>query len=88
MEIIVTKGFRKELRLCPKHIQEKTGDIIGILETAENLKKSGVDYRKMEGQKKNENYYRIRIGNWRMGVELKMPSIIILTILSRGEIYK
>ncbi len=88
MEVIITKGFRKDLRECPKHIQQKAGDIVAILETAENLNKSGVDYAKMEGQKKNENYYRIRVGDWRMGIELKMPSLIIITILSRGEIYK
>lgn len=88
MEVIATKGFRKDLRKCPKYIQEKTGETIGILEVAENLNKSGVDYVKMEGQKKGENFYRIRVGEWRMGVELKTPSIIILTILPRGEIYK
>lgn len=59
----MTKGFRKDLHVCPKHIQQKTGDIIAILETAENLNKSGFDYTKMPGQNSNENYYRIRVGN-------------------------
>ncbi|MEO8961583.1 MAG: hypothetical protein ABI325_06870 [Ginsengibacter sp.] len=57
------------------------------------MQKSGVAYTKMEGQQKGENYYRIRVGEWRIGVDpiaigLKTPSIIIITILSRGEIYK
>lgn len=88
MEVIATKGFRKDLRNCPKYIQGKTGEIVAILEAAENLQKSGVDYIKMAGQQKGENYYRIRVGEWRIGVKLKTPSIIILTILPRGEIYK
>ncbi len=83
MEVIVTKGFLKDLRLCPKYIQEKAGSIIATLEKTETLNKSGLDYSKMEGQKKNENYYRIRVGDWRIGIELKMPGIIMITILSR-----
>lgn len=43
MEVIATKGFRKDLRTCPKYIQEQTGKIIAMLEIAENLQTSGVD---------------------------------------------
>ncbi|MDQ2718636.1 MAG: type II toxin-antitoxin system RelE/ParE family toxin [Bacteroidota bacterium] len=88
MEVITKSGFRKDLRKCPNHIQQKTGEIINILEKAENLQTSGVDYKKMKGGKKDEDFYRIRVGDWRIGIELLMPSIIIFTILHRGEIYK
>jgi mRNA interferase RelE/StbE len=88
MEVISRSGFRKDLRKCPNHIQKKTGEIVNILEAAENFQTSGVDYKKMKGGKKGEDYYRIRVGDWRIGLELVMPSIIILTILHRGEIYK
>ncbi len=88
MEVIATKGFRKDLRLCPKYIQQKTGDIVAKLEVAESFEKSGVDYVKMEGQKKGENYYRIRVSDWRIGIEYVNPKVIIICILSRGNIYK
>jgi mRNA interferase RelE/StbE len=82
MEVITKSGFRKDLRKCPKYIQRKTGEIINTLEAAENLQASGVDYKKMKGGTK-EQYYRIRVGDWRIGVELVSPSIIIFTILHR-----
>jgi mRNA interferase RelE/StbE len=88
MEVMIRKQYLKELRKVPKYIFLAADAAIDKLRKAENLNKSGVDYAKMEGQKKNENYYRIRVGDWRMGIELKMPSLIIITILSRGEIYK
>ncbi|MEO5649089.1 MAG: type II toxin-antitoxin system RelE/ParE family toxin [Ginsengibacter sp.] len=88
MEVIIGKQYLKDLRKVPKYVLIAADAVIDKLKSAENLNKSGVDYTKMEGQKKNENYYRIRVGEWRIGVVLKTPSIIILTILSRGEIYK
>ncbi len=88
MEVIIGKQYLKDLRKVPKYVLIAADAVIDKLKSAENLNKSGVDYTKMEGQKKIENYYRIRVGEWRIGVVLKTPSIIILTILSRGEIYK
>jgi len=88
MEVITKNEFRKDLRKCPNHIQRKTGEIINILEKTESLQTSGLDYKKMHGEKKGENFHRIRVGDWRIGVELVRPSIIIITILHRGEIYK
>ncbi|MEO8823579.1 MAG: type II toxin-antitoxin system RelE/ParE family toxin [Ginsengibacter sp.] len=88
MEVIVKRGFLKDLRKTPAHIQEKIGDAIGILEKSKRLEESGLDYRKMSGQKKGENFYRIRTGEYRIGVELKPPSIIFITVLHRSEIYR
>jgi len=62
MEVITKSGFRKDLRKCPHHIQQKTGKIIRVLEDAESLQTSGLDYKKMHGEKKGENFYRIRVG--------------------------
>lgn len=88
MEVIVRRSFQKELRKVPSHIQRKVGDVISILEKSDTLDKSGVDYKKMTGQEKHEKYYHIRVGDWRIGTELKKPSIIFITILHRSEIYQ
>ena len=55
MEVISRSGFRKDLRKFPNHIQQKTGEIVNILEAAENLQTSGVDYKKMKGAKEPRN---------------------------------
>ncbi|CAN5599433.1 type II toxin-antitoxin system RelE/ParE family toxin [soil metagenome] len=89
MEVIIKKSFIKALKLTPKEIQSRVLEIITeVLPGADNLETSGLDYSKMEGQKKDERYYRIRVGNYRMGVENFNPTIIIITILHRGTIYK
>lgn len=88
MEIIFRKSFIKNLKILPKHIQESTREVIKKIETAKNLETSGLDCKKMEGQKKDENYYRIRVGDWRIGIQYLAPRTIIVTILHRGTIYK
>lgn len=86
MEVIVRKQYLKDLRKVPKPVFIAADAAITKLKETENLQTSGLDYKKMHGEKKGENFYRIRVGDWRIGVELVMPNIIIITILHRGEI--
>jgi mRNA interferase RelE/StbE len=88
MEVIVKKSFPKAVKSTPKHIQEAVKEVITKLIAAKSLETSGLDYTRMEGQKKGENYFRIRIGDWRIGAEYVIPKIILITILTRGNIYK
>jgi mRNA-degrading endonuclease RelE of RelBE toxin-antitoxin system len=94
MEITLRKSFIKELRKLPSKIQQKVMEILDQLEQANDMESSGVEYKYMEGQKKEQNYYRIRVAGWRMGLEYipptdeNMATAIIVTILSRGDIYK
>lgn len=88
MKLIIKKSFSKNLKKTPPYIQKQILEILKILNECENLETSGVDYIEMEGQKKDENYFRIRVGGYRIGIELVEPSIIVITILPRGDIYK
>ena len=88
MEIIIRKQYLKDLRKVPKPVFIAAHAAITKLKESENLPTSGLDYKKIHGEKKGENFYRIRIGDWRIGVELVKPSIIVITILHRGVIYK
>ena len=89
MEITVKKSFVKSLKLTPKNIQESVAKIIiPALLNSDSLETSGLDYKKMAGTKKDENYYRIKLGDWRIGIEYINPSVILIKILSRGSIYK
>lgn len=62
--------------------------MIERLETATDLESAGLDYKRMQGQKKSEQYYRIRLGDYRVGIEYLSPGIILLRVLKRGDIYK
>ena len=88
MVVQYVKRFEKELKNTPNDIQRKVLNVITILESATNLETSGLDYKRMEGQKSGENYYRIRVGDWRIGIECIHPGVTLLRILSRGSIYK
>ena len=88
MEVTIARSFIKDLKSAPKPIQQAADAAIKTLMEAKSLQASGLDYKKMEGQRKGENYYRIRVGDWRMGIEYISPKVIVLRILARGTIYK
>jgi mRNA-degrading endonuclease RelE of RelBE toxin-antitoxin system len=88
MEIIIKKGYLKDLKKVPKTIFLASDATIDKLKASSSLEKSGVDYTTMDGQKKGENYYRIRTYDWRMGIDYVKPNIIIICILKRGDVYK
>ena len=88
MEVAIARSFIKDLKSAPKPIQLAADAAIRKLMEASSLQTCGLDYTKMEGKRKGENYYRIRIGDWRMGVEYIHPKVIVLRILARGTIYK
>ncbi|ODS82781.1 MAG: hypothetical protein ABS46_08000 [Cytophagaceae bacterium SCN 52-12] len=77
-----------ELKRSPKDVQAKVKAVIETLLNAGTLESSGVDYKLLEGQKKGEGYYRIRVGGWRIGIRYIHPDILIITVMARGDIYK
>ena len=84
MEIIITKTFEKQLKLVPKYIRESAIAVLEALEKVKNVTEIK-DLKKLSGY---TNYYRIRIGNYRMGLQIIDPKFIVVTILHRGTIYK
>lgn len=88
MEIEFVARFRKDLRRVPPEARAQVADMIERLETATDLESAGLDYKRMQGQKKSEQYYRIRLGDYRVGIEYLSPGIILLRVLKRGDIYK
>jgi mRNA interferase RelE/StbE len=88
MEVIIARSFLKDLKSKPKDVIQAVTILVAQLEAAPSLEKSGTDFKKMEGQKKGENYYRIRLGTWRIGIEYIHPQVIVIRILARGAVYK
>ncbi|HWV32619.1 MAG TPA: hypothetical protein VN038_23320 [Dyadobacter sp.] len=88
MELIYRKSFIKEISRLPGNIQNATHAVLRKLESADTLETAGVDYVLIRGYKAGYNYYRIRIGQYRMGIEYIAPDVIVITIAVRGDIYK
>ena len=81
MEIEFSKKFIKDI--------EKINDrnlIKKVIEIIEKLKKNEkIEMKKIKGFK---NFYRIRIGNYRLGIEKNDNVIIIKRFLHRKQIYQ
>jgi mRNA interferase RelE/StbE len=88
MVVILKNGFVKELKKLPPHTQALVHQVLKTLRDSKTLESSNLDLTRMEGQKKSESYYRVRVGQWRIGIEYDHPDVIVITILSRGNIYK
>ncbi|WP_353718641.1 hypothetical protein [Dyadobacter sp. 676] len=88
MEIVYAERFYKELSKLPARVQQSVKQVLIKLKAASNLESSGVDYALMRGRAKGAKYYRIRVGDYRIGVKYIHPDMIVIIIARRGEIYK
>ncbi len=88
MELVFKKSFYRNFVRLPSHVQSATQVILRKLISADTLGTAGVDYAPIRGQRVGCNYYRIRIGQYRMGIEYVVPNLIVVTIAVRGDIYK
>ena len=84
MELVLRNKFIKQVSKLPKEIQDAVNKDLTILGQSDSLESSGLDIKRMA----NTNYYRIRVGDWRIGIEVDDPFVIVITILTRGDIYK
>ena len=87
MEIFFKKTFIKDFHNLPKDTKEKVREICLFLFPKTNDLKNvkGLDIDKIPGF---SNYYRIRIGNYRIGFEKQGNSIIFMRVLHRKDIYR
>jgi mRNA interferase RelE/StbE len=86
MQVIFDRSFSKSLdRLNDKEIRNKIEQVIIEVELADSLTHI-TNLKKMQGFK---TFYRIRIGDYRIGVELESPATLrFIIVLHRKDIYK
>lgn len=76
MEVVLTKKFIKQHAKAPTHIKEKCRAILLEMEKANSLTEIE-EVKRLAGFK---NYFRIRIANYRMGIEQKKPKVVIICL--------
>lgn len=66
MEVAIARSFIKDLKTAPKQIQLAADKAIKKLIEASSLQACGLDYTKMEGQKKERIIivYELATGGW------------------------
>ncbi len=87
MKIEFKKSFKEDLKkIKDKKTLQKVKKLINAIEKAKSLRNiQNMDIKKIKGY---EDYYRIRLGNYRVGIKLEGDKVIFVRILHRKDIYK
>lgn len=79
------RSFVKDLeRVRDQSLKRRVRETIELIERAENLQEMG-DVRKLRG---SDRYYRIRIGDYRLGLVVENDTVVLVRFLHRKDIYK
>ena len=84
MRLEIKKQFLKDIENVPKNIKIEIVRIIELVETAASLQELP-NLKKLKG---HSNYYRIRIGQYRMGIALVDDAVVLSRFLHRKEVYR
>jgi len=86
MDLKFENSFKRDLKkIKDKNILEEVKKMINNLEELNKLKDFKGDLKKLRSGK---NFWRIRIGDYRIGLEIEGNTLIFVRILQRKEIYK
>ena len=78
-------SFLKDLRkIKDAAVRSRVAAVIVAVEAAESLQEIAAG-KKLQG---GDNYYRIRVGDFRLGLSVEDDGVKIVRFLSRGDIYK
>lgn len=83
MILLIDRSFEKDAKKLPKEVQLKLKEIINLIQLSSNF--SELNAEKLAGSK---DAYRIRLGNYRIGIYKEDNTIILSRVLNRKEIYR
>lgn len=79
------KSFEKDLRkLREAEVLAKVQQVIESVENSDNLS----DLNNLKKLESEENCYRIRIGDYRIGITVDGDIVVFVRVLHRKEIYR
>ena len=85
MEIKIDKSFQKDTRrIKDKTIRQRVANTIANVQKARNLD----EIRNLKKIKGTTSMYRIRIGDYRLGILVSESSVEFIRCLHRKDIYK
>jgi mRNA interferase RelE/StbE len=79
------KTFEKDLKKAgDKFLFKKVKEVIELMELADNLD----DISNLKKLKGNDNYFRIRVGDYRIGLFLEGDTVLFVRVMHRREFYR
>jgi mRNA interferase RelE/StbE len=85
MKVEITKKFQKQVVNCTDN--RIKAEIKQIIEKAD-LAKSISEIQNIKKIKGHKNIFRIRLGNYRIGLVIKKDSVVFAAFDHRSDIYK
>lgn len=85
MKTVYKKGFLRDLKILRNDAKTMRQIQMAIeqIEAAE----SSVDIRNVSKMQGWKNYYRVRVGDYRIGIKIESETITFIRCLKRSEIY-
>lgn len=84
MEIEFDKVFKKDSINLPPNIKNAISTLVSEVQKSESLK-SIAGIKKLKGSK---SYFRVRLGDYRIGLYLDKEKVVFSRALHRKDIYK
>ncbi len=85
MKVEFKESFAKDLKgVKDKVILKRVQELIEAIEKVDSL----VDMPNLKKLKGGGNYFRLRIGDFRVGISLENDTVIFVRFLNRKDIYK
>ena len=86
MKVLFTKSFAKDLRKHKKNraLLSQIQEVVENVEQAENL----TEFPNLKQLKSKGLYYRIRTGDYRIGMTCEEDTVTFVRVLHRKEIYR
>ena len=85
MKVHFREGFLKDLEAIEDNaLRKRVGEVIRQVEQAPTLQK----VRNVKKLKSCDRYYRIRVGDYRLGFTLQKDTVVLMRFLPRKDIYR
>ena len=85
MKVEFRESFAKDLKgVRDRSVLKRTKEVIEAVEKADSL----ADITNLKKLKGGGNYFRLRVGDYRIGVTLEDDTVIFVRFLNRKDIYK
>ena len=85
MDVVFEASFARDLRrIREKQLRQRAKDVINEVKDASDISQVR-SLKKLQGW---DTYYRIRLGDYRIGIEIVDEEVIFVRFLHRRDIYR
>ena len=85
MKLAFTRSFAKDLRqIHDKSLLDQLQEVIHTIEAAGSIQ----DIKNLKKLSRESRYYRLRLGDYRLGLIIEADTVTLVRILPRKDIYR